>query len=135
MQSLQPFIDPTRIAEQGLFRLVPADRISNRARAVAKIVRNLHRHQYAVAEPGTPWGEDPAAGEWIARDNEAMKKPKHWSQSHERVHIPADDRARAWSGKTADSKVRSEGRYLAAAQQDTITKRVYQAGTAKTHKD
>ena len=67
-------------------------------------------------------------------NNGAMKKPKHWSQSRERVHVPADDRSRTSSGKTADSKVRSEGRYLAAAQKDTETKRVYQATEAKSNR-
>ena len=65
-------------------------------------------------------------------DNGAMKKPKHWSQSRERVHVPADDRVRTWSGKTTDSKVRSEGRYLAALEAKAGTKRTHQANEAKT---
>ncbi len=64
-------------------------------------------------------------------DNGAMKKPKHWSQSRERVHIAADDRARTWSGKTTDSKVRSEGRYLAALEAKAGPKRTHQANEAK----
>jgi hypothetical protein len=132
MQSLQPFIDPAWIAEQRFFRLVPVDRVTCRGHAVAKILGDLHQQQDDAADRVPPWGEDPAAGKHSVRDHETMKKPKHWSQSHERVHVPADDRARAWSGKTTDSKVRSEGRYLAAAQQDTETKRVYQATEAKT---
>ena len=132
MQSLQPFIDPARIAKQRFLRFVPADRVTCRAHAVAKILGDLHQRQDDAASSGPPWGEDPAAGEHGVRDHETMKKPKHWSQSHERVHVPADDRARAWSGKTTDSKVRSEGRDLAATQQDTETKRVYQATAAKT---
>jgi hypothetical protein len=60
-------------------------------------------------------------------DNGAMKKPKHWSQSRERVHVPADDRVRTWSGKTTDSKVRSEGRYLAALEAKAGTNRTNHA--------
>ena len=65
------------------------------------------------------------------RDNGAVKKPKHWSQSRERVYVPADDRARTWSGKTTDSKVRSEGRYLAALEAKAGTKRTHRANEAK----
>ena len=132
MQSLQSFIDPARIAEQGFLRLAPADRVTCRAHAVAKIVGDLHQRQDDAAGPGPPWGEDPAAGEHSVRDHGTMKKPKHWSQSHERVHVPAEDRARAWSGKTTESKVRSEGRYLAALEAKAGPKRAYQASEAKT---
>jgi hypothetical protein len=61
-----------------------------------------------------------------------MKKPKAWSQPQTRHHVPADDRARTWSGKTADSKVRNEGRYLAARERSAGTQHAYQATIAKT---
>ena len=61
-----------------------------------------------------------------------MKKPKHWSQPATRTHESRDDRARTWSGKTADSKVRSEGRHLATVEADTETKVRHQATEAKT---
>ena len=61
-----------------------------------------------------------------------MKKPKNWSQPATRIHVPADDRARTWSGKTASRKVRNEGRHLAALEADAETKRHYQATEAKT---
>jgi hypothetical protein len=61
-----------------------------------------------------------------------MKKPKHWSQPTTRIHQSRDDRARTWAGKTADSKVRSEGRCLAALQQTSEAQHTYQATAAKT---
>ena len=61
-----------------------------------------------------------------------MKKPKHWSQPTTRVHESREDRARTWAGKTADSKVRSEGRHLAAIERDAETQHAYQATEAKT---
>jgi hypothetical protein len=60
-----------------------------------------------------------------------MKKPKHWSQPTTRTHETREDRARTWSGKTANSKVRSEPRHLAALEADAETKRTYQATEAK----
>lgn len=60
-----------------------------------------------------------------------MKKPEHWRQPATRVHIARDDRARTWAGKTADSKVRSEGSHLAAMENVAATKRTYQAAEAK----
>jgi hypothetical protein len=60
-----------------------------------------------------------------------MKKPKHWSQPTTRTHETREDRARTWSGKTADSKVRSEPRHLTAIEADAETKRTYQATEAK----
>lgn len=61
-----------------------------------------------------------------------MKKPKHWSQPTTRTHIPADDRARTWSGKTASRKVRNEPRHLATIEHDAETKRICEAVEAKT---
>jgi hypothetical protein len=60
-----------------------------------------------------------------------MKKPKNWSQPTTRTHASRDDRTRTWSGKTANSKVRSEGRYLATIEAGAGAKRNYQAATAK----
>jgi hypothetical protein len=61
-----------------------------------------------------------------------MKKPKHWSQPTTRIHQSRDDRARTWAGKTADSKVRSEGRHLAALQHSSEAQHTYRATAAKT---
>ena len=60
-----------------------------------------------------------------------MKKPKNWTQPTTRTHETREDRARTWSGKTANSKVRSEPRHLAALAADAETKRHYQATEAK----
>ena len=67
MQSLQPFIDPAWIAEQRFFRLVPVDRVTCRAHAVAKILGDLHQQQDDAAGRVPPWGEDPAAGARLVR--------------------------------------------------------------------
>jgi hypothetical protein len=61
-----------------------------------------------------------------------MKKPANWSQPRVRTHVSRDDRARTWAGKTADSKVRSEGRHMAAIEREAETKHAYQAAEAKT---
>jgi hypothetical protein len=61
-----------------------------------------------------------------------MKKPKHWSQPTTRLHESRDDRARTMAGKTADSKVRSEARHLAALERSADTHRTYQANASKT---
>ena len=62
-----------------------------------------------------------------------MKKPKHWTQPTTRVHVSRDDRARTWSGKTADSKVRNEGRHLAAVARDAEIKHTHEAAETKQH--
>ena len=48
-----------------------------------------------------------------------------------RVHESREDRARTLAGKTANSKVRSEGRALAAAERSATKKHSYNAGQAK----
>ena len=60
-----------------------------------------------------------------------MKKPKHWTQPSVRIHETSDDRARTWSGKTANSKVRSEPRHMASIERDAETKQAHQATEAK----
>jgi hypothetical protein len=60
-----------------------------------------------------------------------MKKPKHWAQPTTRTHESRDNRARTWAGKTADSKVRSEGRHMAAIEADAETKVRHQATESK----
>lgn len=47
------------------------------------------------------------------------------------AHESREDRARTLAGKTANSKVRSEGRTLAAAERGATKKRSYEAGKAK----
>lgn len=63
-----------------------------------------------------------------------MKKPAHWTQPTDRIHVSRDDRARTPAGKTVDSKVRSEGRHQAALERSAETQRTYQATAAKTEK-
>ena len=53
-----------------------------------------------------------------------MKKAKP------RVRESREDRARTLAGKTANSKVRSEGRTLAAMERGAKKKRSYEAGRA-----
>ena len=48
-----------------------------------------------------------------------------------RVHESREDRARTLAGKTTNSKVRSEGRALAAQERSAKKKRSYNAGQAK----
>ncbi|MEI8292813.1 MAG: hypothetical protein WCG66_02365 [bacterium] len=48
-----------------------------------------------------------------------------------RIHIDREDRARTNAGKTANSKVRSEGRTLAAMERAARIARAYQAEEAK----
>lgn len=63
----------------------------------------------------------------LRAEHYAMKKPKHWSQPITRQHVPADDRARTASGKTASRKVRNEGRHLAALERSAEVKHAYEA--------
>lgn len=49
-----------------------------------------------------------------------------------RIHIDREDRARTNAGKTVNSKVRSEGRTLAARERDAITARAFHAAEAKS---
>ena len=51
--------------------------------------------------------------------------------SRPRTHVSREDRARTLAGKTTNSKVRSEGRALAAAERSATKKRSYNAGQAK----
>lgn len=51
-----------------------------------------------------------------------------------RVHIDRDDRARTNAGKTVNSKVRSEGRSLAAMERAAIAARSLHAEEAKNKK-
>ena len=48
-----------------------------------------------------------------------------------RIHVSRDDRARTNAGKTVNSKVRSEGRTLAAMERATVTQTTYKAEEAK----
>jgi hypothetical protein len=48
-----------------------------------------------------------------------------------RTHESREDRARTLAGKTTNSKVRSEGRALAAAERSATKKRAYAATSAK----
>jgi len=61
-----------------------------------------------------------------------MKKPAHRTQPTGRIHVSREDRTRTRAGKTVDSKVRSEGRHLAALERSADTQRFYQAAEAKS---
>ncbi len=50
-----------------------------------------------------------------------------------RVSVSREDRARTNAGKTVNSKVRSEGRTLAAMERAALAQRTYKAESAKTH--
>jgi hypothetical protein len=62
-----------------------------------------------------------------------MKKttPKKTTAPAARIHTDREDRARTNSGKTVNSKVRSEGRTLAARERATTTARTFHAEEAK----
>ncbi len=64
------------------------------------------------------------------RDHSSMKKSKK-SPANPRVHVSREDRARTASGKTVNSKVRSEGRALAAQARSASTKDDYLASRTK----
>lgn len=63
-----------------------------------------------------------------------MKKHKKtpWAPPAPRVHESKDDRSRTNAGKTVNSKVRSEGRTLAALERAALAKRAFEAGRAGT---
>lgn len=59
-------------------------------------------------------------------------KPKTTKTPAPRIHIDREDRARTNAGKTVNSKVRSEGRTLAAMERDAVTARAFHAAEAKS---
>jgi hypothetical protein len=63
-----------------------------------------------------------------------MKKttPKNTTATSARIHIDREDRARTNAGKTVNSKVRSEGRTVAARERATTTARTFHAEEAKS---
>lgn len=62
-----------------------------------------------------------------------MKKPKKKTQAatEPRIHVSREDRARTNAGKTVNSKVRSEGRTLAAMERSAVAGRTFEATEAK----
>jgi hypothetical protein len=58
--------------------------------------------------------------------------PKNTTAPAARIHIDREDRARTNAGKTVNSKVRSEGRTLAAMERAATTARTFQAEEAKS---
>lgn len=58
-------------------------------------------------------------------------KKKTWSPPSPRIHETQDDRSRTNAGKTVNSKVRSEGRALAALERSSLTQRAQAAEKAK----
>ncbi len=63
-----------------------------------------------------------------------MKKttPKNTTAPAPRIHIDREDRARTNAGKTVNSKVRSEGRTLAARERAATTAHSFHAEEAKS---
>jgi len=61
-----------------------------------------------------------------------MKNTKTNKTAQARIHIDRDDRARTNAGKTVNSKVRSEGRTLAARERAAIASRTFHAEEAKS---
>jgi len=57
------------------------------------------------------------------------KKPR--VESKPRIHISREDRARTNAGKTANSKVRSEGQALAEMERNAEVARIQKASDAK----
>jgi hypothetical protein len=58
--------------------------------------------------------------------------PKNTTTSAPRIHIDHEDRARTNAGKTVNSKVRSEGRTLAARERAATTAHAFHAEEAKS---
>lgn len=63
-----------------------------------------------------------------------MKKttPKNTTALAGHIHTDRDDRARTNAGKTVNSKVRSQGRTLAAMERAATTARTFHAEEAKS---
>ena len=79
----------------------------------------------------TPRCRIPLVGSTIRADISIMKKQtKNTSPVSPRVHESREDRARTLAGKTANSKVRSEGRTLAAQERSAKNKCSYSAAAA-----
>lgn len=60
-----------------------------------------------------------------------MKNKKETAHPNPRVHISREDRARTKAGKTINSKVRSEGRTLAARQRSALASQGLKASETK----
>lgn len=63
-----------------------------------------------------------------------MKTKTKTEKTTAKTYIPIsrDDRARTNAGKTVNSKVRSEGRTLAAMERGALAQRIYKAEEART---
>ena len=59
-------------------------------------------------------------------------KQKNTTPPPVQIHIDREDRARTNAGKTVNSKVRSEGRTLAARERAATTARAFHAEEAKS---
>jgi len=84
-----------------------------------------------------PWGDHPVGGGGeIAESAGAdgipnMKKTKTITEPEPRIHISREDRGRTNAGKTVNSKVRSEGRTLAAQERNALASRSLAAEETK----
>jgi len=61
-----------------------------------------------------------------------MKKKSATANASVPQHESREDRARTNAGKTANSKVRSQGRTLAALERNAVVKRTFEAGEIKS---
>ena len=60
-----------------------------------------------------------------------MKKKKDTEHGKQRIHTSREDRGRTNAGKTVISKVRSEGRTLAARERSALVPQAHKADEAK----
>lgn len=82
--------------------------------------------------PSPPaWGDFPIGLGSEEAETGFMKTIKSNAEPHMRTHVPAEDRVRTLSGKTTNSKVRSEGRHLAALERSSEIQHDYLAREAK----
>ena len=85
------------------------------------------------------WGDHPVgAGGGIAESADAdgipimnKLKKKTGAEPAPRIHISREDRSRTNAGKTVNSKVRSEGRTLAALERNALAARNHAAEETK----
>ena len=129
--------DPVRITEDRFLRETIFRRLIFPRRLPPVIVRARGVHDtclmparplaYGVISSAEPIALVRHAGQ---EDNSSMQKASK-KIVRPRTHESREDRARTLAGKTANSKVRSEGRALAAQERSAESKRAYAAATAK----
>ena len=84
----------------------------------------------------TPWPPLPPARSLDKRHRFIFMKTKTKTETtttKPRLPVSREDRARTNAGKTVNSKVRSEGRTLAAMERSAVAQRIFKAAGAKMH--